>query len=94
MSALDLTRGDLIRTLRRIGRGPAIDAAVRAKAEGLAARIGEAGNVTAQARRRGEGDYVVTVSGPGLFAREFGGVDRAPRPVIGPAVAEVISGRR
>jgi len=85
MSALDLTRGDLIRTLKRIGRRPAVEDAVRATAESLAARIAETG-VTAQASRRGEGDYVVTVTGPGLFAREFGGVDRAPQPVIGPAI--------
>ncbi len=86
MRALDLTRGDLIRTLKRIGRRPAIDGAVRAKAEALAARIAETGGVAAQASRRGDGDYVVAVSGPGLFAREFGGVDRAPSPVIGPAI--------
>lgn len=86
MSALGLTGGDLIRALARIGRRPAIDAAVRARAEDLAARIAEADGVTARASRRGEGDYVVTASGPGLFAREFGGVDRPPDPVVGPAV--------
>jgi hypothetical protein len=91
MTALDLTRSDLIGTLRRIGRRPAVDGAVKAKAEGLAARIAEAGGVAARASRRGAGDYVVTVSGPGLFAREFGGVDQAPRPVIGPAVQAATS---
>jgi hypothetical protein len=29
---------------------------------------------------------VVDVSGPGLFAREFGGADGASAPVIGPAI--------
>lgn len=86
MSALDLTRGDLIRTLKRFAMRPAVDDAVKTKAEALAARIAETGGVTAQASRRGVGDYVVTVSGPGLFAREFGGVDRAAEPVIAPAI--------
>ena len=92
MSALDLTRGDLIRALKRIGRRPAVDGAVRAKAEDLAARIAAAGGVAARASRRGEGDYVITASGPGLFAREFGGIDRAPQPVVGPAVAKIRAG--
>ncbi len=83
MNTLDLTRRDLIRALR-----PAVDGAVRARAEALARRIEDAApDVTATTEGREDGGTVVTVSGPGLFAREFGSIDQAAEPVIGPAVA-------
>ncbi len=93
MSALDLTMRDLIRALSRLTARPAIDRAVRERAEAVAKRVeAEAGgSVTAAVARRGEGAYVVAVSGPDLFAREFGSVDRAPDPVIGPAVEKMRS---
>jgi hypothetical protein len=35
---------------------------------------------------------VVTASAAGLFGREFGSRDRAPDPVIGPAIRDVTGG--
>jgi hypothetical protein len=91
VSALDLTTRDLIRALSRV-TAPAIDRAVRERAAAIAKRIeATGGNLTVDVVRWGEGAYVVAVSGPDLFAREFGSVDRAPEPVIGPAVAKMRS---
>ena len=93
MSGLDLTGADLIRALGDIARRPAVDAAVRDRAEQLAADVARAtgGPVTARVLRRGDGNYVVDVSGPGLFAREFGSLAAPPDPVVGPAVARLAS---
>ncbi len=85
MSAIDLTRGDLIRALGAlVSARPAVDAAVRARAEAIAARVDEAG-VAARVVRRGHADYAVEANGPGLFARELGSLDAPAEPVIGPA---------
>jgi hypothetical protein len=88
VNALDLTTRDLIRALSRLTARPALDGAVRGRAEAVAKRIeATGGNLTVDVVRRGEGAYVVAVSGPDLFAREFGSVDHAPEPIVGPAVA-------
>jgi hypothetical protein len=85
MSAMDLTRSGLIRGLEAaIAARPAVDAAVRARAETIAARIAEAG-VEARVVRRGHADYAVEASGPELFAREFGSLDAPAEPVVGAA---------
>jgi hypothetical protein len=64
MSALDLTRAGLIRALGgALAARPAVDAAVRARAEAIAARLGEAG-AEARVVRRGDGDYAVEAGGP------------------------------
>jgi hypothetical protein len=68
-SALSLTGGDLIRALR--DAMPAVDDAVRAKAEARAAEVAGDG-VTTRVLRRGEGAYTVEISGEGVFEREFG----------------------
>ena len=86
MSALDLTGNGLIRALgAAIAARPSVDAAVRAKAESIAARIAEAG-VEARVVRRGHGDYAVEATRSGLFAREFGSLDAPAEPVVGAAV--------
>ncbi|MCB1487038.1 MAG: hypothetical protein KDJ88_06210 [Bauldia sp.] len=82
MRALDLTRRDLIRALQ-----PAIDGAVARRAEDLARRVVASGGVDADVSAPRDGACAITVSGPGLFAREFGSIDRAAEPVIAPAVA-------
>lgn len=93
MSTLDLTRADLIRALDRIAERPAIDRAVRARAEALAGAIGEAdAGVTAEVLARGPADYLVAVSGPDLFAREFGALAAPAEPLIEPAIARVAPG--
>ena len=88
MTALDLTRVGLIRAL-----APAIDRAVVRRAEAVARRVREPGGVTAEVSPPRDGACTVTVSGPGLFAREFGGVDREAEPVIAPAVEASRAGR-
>ena len=86
MNGRALTGADLIHALRGLTRRPAVAAALRQRADALAAAIEDAGGVTASVGE-GAGGPVVTASGPGLFAREFGALDAAPAPVIGPAVA-------
>ena len=85
MNALKLTADGIVRALTAATR-PTIDRAVRARADRLAAAIEDRG-VDARVIRRGDADCVVVASGNGLFAREFGGVGRAPDRVIAPAVA-------
>jgi hypothetical protein len=86
MSVIDITRGDLIRALgAMVAARPSVDAAVRSRAEAIAARINAAG-VEAHVVRRGRADYVVEARGTGLFAREFGSIDAPAEPVVGPAV--------
>jgi hypothetical protein len=50
---------------------PAVDEAVRGRAEARAAEIARDG-VTTRVLRRGEGRYSVEISGEAVFAREFG----------------------
>jgi hypothetical protein len=93
VSTLDLTRADLIRALGRIAERPAVDRAVRARAEALAGAIGEADPVVvARVLSRGPAVHVVAVSGPGLFAREFGALAEPAGPLIGRAIAHAASG--
>ena len=88
MSAIELTRAGLIRALEAaVAARPAVDAAVRSRAEALAGRIAEAG-LEARVLRRGPGDYTVEASGPGLFAREFGAHDTAADPVVAPLLED------
>ena len=93
--ALSLTRDDLVRALSGLGDrrvmapGPAIDRAVAERAAALAREIEEiagADGVTARVVRRGAATYEIVVSGPGLFAREFGSLTRAAEPVIAAAI--------
>jgi hypothetical protein len=91
MSALDLTRADLIRALGAVTSRPAIDGAVRRRAEALAERI-EAAGIDARVVRRGPSGYAVEALGPGLFAREFGSRDAPAEPVVGPAI-DALAGR-
>jgi hypothetical protein len=67
--ALRITGADLVRALG--GVIPAVDEAVRARAEARAAELAADG-MTTRVLRRGEGSYVVEVTGEGLFEREFG----------------------
>lgn len=86
MSAIDLTRDGLVRALEAgIAARPAVDRAVRGRADAIADRIAEAG-IDVRVVRRGPADYAVEASGAGLFAREFGSQDGAPDPVIAPLV--------
>ena len=71
--ALRLTGDDLVRALG--GMTPAVDRAARRQAEEVARVVHEEAGVVTRVTRRGSGDYVVSVEGPGLFAREFGSVD-------------------
>jgi hypothetical protein len=90
MSAIDITRGDLIRALgAMVAARPSVDAAVRMRAEAIAGRI-EAAGVEARVVRRGHADYVVEARGAGLFAREFGSIDGPADPVVGPTAEAVI----
>ena len=92
MRGRDLTGADLVRALGGLTRRPAVAAALRARAETLAAAIEDAGGVTASVAERGAGDFVVTASGPSLFAREFGSLDRPAEPVVAAAVERMREG--
>jgi len=86
--ALKITGTDLARALARATTSPAVDAAVRARAEDVARDVGNAvEGVTTPVMRRDAGDYVVSIAGQGLFAREFGSVAGPPDPVIAAAIA-------
>jgi hypothetical protein len=92
MSALDVTQNDLLRTLRQVASRPAVDRAVRARADEVAAAIEERGEGTsARVVRQGASDYAVVVSAPNLLAREFGGAEAASDPLIGPALRRLVS---
>ncbi len=93
MSARDITASDLARVLGDVAARAAVDDAVKARAEALAATIDAAGDVDTQVTRAAPGDYRVTVSGPSLFAREFGGRDTPPDPVVAPAVDRLRQGK-
>jgi hypothetical protein len=68
---MKVTGADLIRALG--GSLPAVDDAVRAKAEARAAELAR-GGIATRVLRRGEGAYTVEVTGEGLFEQEFGQV--------------------
>ena len=90
--ALSSIKDDLIRALGRLNERPAVDQAVRERAERLARAIEESAGtepVTASVSRRGAADYRVAVSGPGLFGREFGPRETEAEPVIAAAIGRV-----
>jgi hypothetical protein len=95
MTARVTTAEDLVRALRGLTRRPAVGAALRERAEALAAAIAEAGGegVSATVAERGPGEMIVTASGPGLFAREFGSLAAPAEPVVAPAVEEMRGSR-
>jgi hypothetical protein len=67
--AMKVTGADLIRALG--GALPAVDDAVRTRAEARAAELARDG-VTTRVLRRGPGGYTIEVTGEGLFEQEFG----------------------
>jgi hypothetical protein len=91
MTTRDLTGTGIIRALG--GFRPAVRQALAARAGELAAAIAaREPAATVTVTDRGEAEIVVTVSAPGLFAREYGGRDAVADPVIGPAI-EGMGGR-
>jgi hypothetical protein len=86
--ALKITGNDLARALARAALSPAVDAAVRTRAETVARDAGAGvDGVTTRVLRRDTGDYVVSIEGPGLFARAFGSLDAPADPAIADAIA-------
>jgi hypothetical protein len=85
--ALTITGNDLVRALGGAATLPAVDEAVKAKAEALAARLAADG-VTTRVLKRGAGAYAVEVSGEGLFEREFGAAGTEAEPALAVAIAE------
>ena len=83
--ALKLTGADLLWALGRAS--PAVDQAARRHAEDVALLVHEETGVATRVTRRGDGDYVVSVEGQGLFAREFGSLDAPGDLVITDAIA-------
>jgi hypothetical protein len=63
--ALSQIGHDLIRALAGLAARPAIDRAVRARAEALAREATAAGGRTARVVREGPGEYVVTTNQDG-----------------------------
>ncbi len=76
-----LTGSDLVRALGHAVALPAVDDAVRRRADEIARTVAGDGLVT-RVLRRDAGDYVVSVEGPNLFAREYGAVDRPANPMV------------
>lgn len=69
MRAIDLTRDGLLRALGAAVAGrPALDRAVRARADAVAAGLADSG-AEARVARRGHGDYAVESRNPGSAAR-------------------------
>jgi hypothetical protein len=91
MTGLDLTGAALVRVLTAAAEA-AVDTALRRRAEGLAAELADAGET--EAGRKAPGEYGVTLTAPGLFAREFGGAAGPGEPVLAPALARLREGRR
>lgn len=91
MSALDTTGADLIRALAAAANGPAVRAAVRARADALAHTLAARG-LAAEVRMLPNGDCEVVVTAPDLFAREFGSQGAAAEPVIEGVVAALAGG--
>ncbi len=85
--ALKLTGADLAQALGAVLASPAVDAAVRRRAEDVAGAVRAETGDAARVTRRGPGDYVVSVEGQGLFAREFGSLDRPGDAAIARAIA-------
>ena len=83
--ALKLTGADLVRALG--GISPAVDQAARRHAEDVALLVHEETGVVTRVLRRESGDYVVSVEGEGLFAREFGSPDAPGDAAITNAIA-------
>lgn len=81
---LRLTGSDLVRALN--GATPAVDRTARGQAEEVARLVREETGMATRVTRRGSGDYVVSVEGQGLFAREFGSVDRPGAAAIAQAI--------
>lgn len=75
MSALDITGRDLVRALT------AVRTAVHGRADKLAAELTGEG-LAADVRDLPNGDCEVVVTGPGLFAREFGSQAAPADPVV------------
>jgi hypothetical protein len=86
-AALMLTGADLVRALGAVKALPAVDAAIARRADEVAGALAWAGTET-RVLKRGDGDYLVTVSGAGVFAREFGSVAEPAAPFIAAALAE------
>ena len=91
--ALSLTGADLVRALSDIAALPAVDKAVRERADAVARALAT-DRVTTRVLRRGPGDYVVSVSGEGLFAREFGSQTAEAEPAIHAAIARTTGAGR
>jgi len=85
--ALKLTGGDLARALSAVS--PAVDRAARRHAEDVARLVHEEAGVVTRILRRGSGDYIVSVEGPGLAAREFGSLDAPGDGRIANALARI-----
>jgi hypothetical protein len=83
MRALEVTGRDLVRALSAaIVARPAVDAAVRARAEAIAAHVAVAGGES-RVVRRGHGDYVVEATGSTSLLR-----DPWAEPVVTATVVE------
>jgi len=85
MTAYALTAAGLIRALS-VGRVQAkIDAAVRAEAERVAAALVRP-DIEARVEQKAPGEYAVVLSGPSLFAREFGSLEEPPERFVAEAI--------
>jgi hypothetical protein len=76
-----MTSGNVNTALAAIASGAGVRTAVRRRAAALAARLTAEG-LDADVRVLANGDAEVVVTGPGLFAREFGGLQAPADPTI------------
>ncbi len=79
---------DVSRSLAAAARAP-IASALANEASRAAAMLAAAAPEASTAISRQDGAALVTLVGPGLFAREFGAIDSAADPVVAPAIRKL-----
>ena len=80
--------GELARSIAA-SLGKPIETAVRVRAGEVAAVLGGAGEGGSARAEPRAGGASVHVTGPGLFAREFGAIDGTSDPVLAPALGRL-----
>ncbi len=80
-----MSREDIGRRIAAAARRP-IAAAVATEADRVAAALAAAAPGSTAGSMGRAGGLKVTLTGPGLFAREFGAIDSAADPIVAPAL--------
>lgn len=92
MNAYVTTFRDLVRALSAAGMRPAVDAAIRDRAERVARALAGP-DIGTTIERRGPGAFSVKAAGPNLFSREFGSLERPPEQPLARAMRRLTTDR-